>query len=212
MKSPISALIAIGVGLAVLLGYLFPSSILGDVQALLLQWAVFLAAFALLVGVLNLLTTHWRKIRTNKPSAIYSVVLILSFFATMGVMIADKPTGRWSLWIFNNIQVPVEASLAALVAIVLVYAGVRLLGRRVDVMSVFFFFTVLIVLLGTAPLYGSTKIPLLKDVHNFFSLISTWITQTVTLAGARGILIGVALGTIATGIRILMGADRPYEG
>jgi hypothetical protein len=212
MKSPISALIAIGVGLVVLLGYLFPSSVLGDIQALLLQWAVFLAAFALLVGVLNLMATHWRKVRTNKPSALYSVVLIVSFVATVAVMIANKPTGRWSLWIFNHIQVPVEASLAALVAIVLVYAGVRLLLHRVDVMSVFFFITVLIVLLGTAPWYGSTKIPLLKDIHYFFSQLSTWITQTVTLGGARGILIGVALGTIATGIRILMGADRPYEG
>jgi hypothetical protein len=31
-----------------------------------------------------------------------------------------------------------------------------------------------------------------------------------TLAGVRGILLGVALGTIATGLRVLMGAERPY--
>jgi len=27
----------------------------------------------------------------------------------------------------------------------------------------------------------------------------------------RGILIGIAIGTIATGLRILTGAERPYE-
>jgi hypothetical protein len=32
------------------------------------------------------------------------------------------------------------------------------------------------------------------------------------MAGARGILLGVALGTVATGLRILIGADRPYGG
>jgi len=32
------------------------------------------------------------------------------------------------------------------------------------------------------------------------------------VAGARGILFGVALGTVATGLRVLMGADRPYGG
>jgi len=32
------------------------------------------------------------------------------------------------------------------------------------------------------------------------------------MAGIRGILMGVALGSIATGLRILMGADRPYGG
>jgi hypothetical protein len=28
----------------------------------------------------------------------------------------------------------------------------------------------------------------------------------------RGIIIGVALGTIATGVRVLAGFDRPYSG
>jgi hypothetical protein len=36
----------------------------------------------------------------------------------------------------------------------------------------------------------------------------SWIAQS----GARGVLLGVALGTIATGLRILTGTDRPYEG
>jgi len=32
------------------------------------------------------------------------------------------------------------------------------------------------------------------------------------VAGARGILLGVSLGVIATGVRILIGSDRPYGG
>ena len=34
--------------------------------------------------------------------------------------------------------------------------------------------------------------------------------EVPTLAGARGIMLGVALGTIAVGLRVLLGADRPY--
>jgi hypothetical protein len=30
--------------------------------------------------------------------------------------------------------------------------------------------------------------------------------------GARGLLIGIALGTLLTGLRVLMGVDRPYGG
>jgi hypothetical protein len=41
-------------------------------------------------------------------------------------------------------------------------------------------------------------------------IIKDWILNVPTLAGVRGILLGVALGTIATGLRILLGADRPY--
>ena len=32
------------------------------------------------------------------------------------------------------------------------------------------------------------------------------------VAGARGILLGIALGSLTAGLRILMGADRPYSG
>jgi hypothetical protein len=34
----------------------------------------------------------------------------------------------------------------------------------------------------------------------------------VAAAGARGILLGVALGTLTTGLRILFGTDLPYKG
>jgi hypothetical protein len=42
--------------------------------------------------------------------------------------------------------------------------------------------------------------------------VRPWITQVLALGGARGILIGVALGTLTTGLRVLFGADRPYGG
>ncbi|NIR13173.1 MAG: hypothetical protein GWN86_04170 [Desulfobacterales bacterium] len=32
------------------------------------------------------------------------------------------------------------------------------------------------------------------------------------VGGARGILLGVALGVIATGIRVIIGTDKPYGG
>jgi hypothetical protein len=37
------------------------------------------------------------------------------------------------------------------------------------------------------------------------------IFLSVASGGGRGILLGMALGAAATGLRILMGADRPYE-
>jgi DNA-binding beta-propeller fold protein YncE len=38
------------------------------------------------------------------------------------------------------------------------------------------------------------------------------IAQVLAGAGARGILLGMALGILTTGLRILFGADRPYGG
>jgi len=41
-------------------------------------------------------------------------------------------------------------------------------------------------------------------------IIKDWILDVPALAGARGVLLGVALGTVATGLRVLLGIDRPY--
>jgi hypothetical protein len=36
--------------------------------------------------------------------------------------------------------------------------------------------------------------------------------RTFSGGGARGLLIGIALGTLLTGLRVLFGVDRPYGG
>jgi hypothetical protein len=92
----------------------------------------------------------------------------------------------------------------AILVVVLTYAAARMLGRRMNLFSLVFIITVLLVLIGTVSLPG-VEIDLLRDLRS-------WIVQVAATAGARGILLGVALGTIATGLRVLMGADRPYGG
>jgi hypothetical protein len=60
-----------------------------------------------------------------------------------------------------------------------------------------------LVLIGITPLPFFGQISLLGSLRN-------WLATVPALAGARGLLLGIALGTIATGLRILMGVDRPY--
>jgi len=214
MKSPLSWLIALLAGGIVLAGYFLRKMVpaLDKVQALMLQWAVILAALALLVGVLNLFSVHWRKIKAGNASSFYSGVLIVSLIATIGITAWSGPTGSWSLWILNHIQIPIEASLVALLAIVLAYSAARMFRYRLNFMTVVFITVVVILLLGTTPLYGTSKVSALNDISTLFQKLASWISQTWATAGARGILLGVALGTIAAGLRILLGADRPYGG
>ena len=41
--------------------------------------------------------------------------------------------------------------------------------------------------------------------------LGDWLENVVALAGMRGLLIGIALGTITLSIRILAGWERPYQ-
>lgn len=201
--SKANAVIAIGVGGLILLGYFVPM-IFEGARRILVQWAVILAGFALLVGVFNLFSVHWNKVKTDPKSGVYSGALLISLIVTI-ILVGINPTGFWSLWLFNYIQIPIETTLMAVLAVVLVFAGARLLYRRLNLFSGIFVLTALIVLLGTVPIYFIGEISLVSTLHEF-------ISQVLALAGARGLLLGVALGAIATGIRVLMGVDRPYGG
>jgi hypothetical protein len=194
--------ITIAVGLVVLLGYFIELPVLITIREVFVRWAVILTSVTLIVGVANLLTVHWRRAANAQPGGPYSVILLLAFAISFVVFIFFGPTGYWSLWIFNSIQVPAESSLMALLAVVLAYAGARLFNRRINLFSLVFLLTALAVLLGMATI-PFINAPLLEEVR-------AWITQVPAVAGSRGILLGVALGTIATSLRILMGSDRPY--
>jgi len=199
-----NAIIAVISGLFVLLGYFFPG-VFGGIQSTLIGWAIILAAIALLLGIFNLAMVHWKKIGSDGPGRINSIALLVSLIITIIVVSISGPTGSWSLWIFNSFQVPVEVSLLAVLAVILVYAGARLLARRPKWNTILFLVTVLVVLLGSVPLFFVGEITPL-------SIVRGWLAQVPAIAGARGLLLGVALGTVATGLRILIGVDRPYGG
>lgn len=200
-----SPAVAIAFGLFVLLGYFFPSNALIDLRIVIIQWAVILSGAAIFVGVLNLLTVHIKKILDKAKGNIYSLLLVTSLLITLflGLTLGtDSPTVNN---IFKAVILPVESSLLAIMAVTLLYAGFRLLRHRNDMMAIIFLFTAFIVMLGAAPL-PFFQLPLIGD------MIRPAIIGIFATSSARGILLGVALGTLLTGLRVLIGADRPYGG
>ena len=210
IKAPISTAIAIVVGIIVLTGYFIPS--MDNLRLILLRTGLVLAAVALLVGIINLATVHIKKMGKESENSGYSLILLISMLITLVIGIIDmvqtylvgRPNFQITNWIFTNIQLPIETSLLAVTTISLVYAAAGILRKRMDMFSISFFFVVLLVLLGSFSIPPAT-IP-------FLQVIRDWILRVPALGGARGLLLGIALGTITTGIRILMGIDRPYGG
>lgn len=200
------AAVASAAGLFVLAGYFVTVDVLVGLRLLLIQWAVLLAAAALLLGLFNLLAVHWNKVGLQEAGWPYSALLILVFLVTLVLGLLFGPDYSVVLLLFRYVQLPVEASLMALLAVSLTVAGFRLLARRRDIVSIVFMGTALLVLLGTAPWpIGGESV-----VYLAVSDLRAWVTQVWAAAGARGILLGVALGAITTGLRVLLASDRPY--
>lgn len=204
MRAPLATAIAIAIGLVVLLGYFVPG--LAAIRSAVLGIGVILVGVATLVGVLNLIGVHWRKLNSSTNRDIYSLFLILAFFITLlAGFIAGGPSNAGFQRVITAIQVPVETSLMAVLAFSLAYAGLRLLQRRNGFMSIVFVISALVFLIiGSGFLPDSQSIPLLGGLISFLNQLP--------MAGSRGILFGIALGGLTTGLRILMGADRPYSG
>jgi hypothetical protein len=208
LRAPVSAAIAIGVGIVVLAGYFIPS--ITNIRFALLRTGLVLAAVALLVGIINLLSVHFKKMGSDNENSGYSLILVIALLLTLVVGIIDmvqsymlgQPNFQMTNWIFTYIQLPIETSLLAVIAVSLTYAAASILRKRMDLFSITFFFVILLVLLGSFSIPSAT-LP-------FLHVIRDWIVRVPALGGARGLLIGIALGTITTGIRILMGTDRPY--
>jgi len=209
MKAPVATAIAIAIGLVVLAGYFLRPIVpmFGPLFTVLLQWAIILAGVATLVGIVNLLSVHWKKIQRRKKGAIYSVVTILAFLVTILVGIVLGPASAQFKAVVTSIQLPVEGTLMAVLAVTLAYASLRLLRKReFNLLTASFMVSALLFLilnLGFVTSFLGNN-PFLKD-------LITGINQ-LPVGGTRGILIGIALGTLVTGLRIILGSDRPYGG
>jgi len=205
MRSPVATAIAIGVGLVVLTGYLFPVPVVDSIRALFLDWAIILAAVAGLVAIINLFKVHWRKLNAPRERDYYSLIFILGFIFTLLFGLIYGPADPQILPLVTHIQLPIEASLVGLLSITLTVAAFRLLSRRRDWMSGIFLASALVFLLiGSGLLLAEPNLPFLRSILSAVNVLPT--------AGARGILLGIALGSLLTGLRILMGYDRPYSG
>ena len=211
MKYVIPAALAIGVGLVTLLSYFFPTvTELMSMRLILTNWAVVLAGLAMLIGVLNLILIHFRRIQGKARGATYSMLTVVAAVGTFVVgALEGLRSGAPALYeesslthaLFTGVLAASQAALASLVMFFLVLGAVRMLKTKPAGWTILFLAAVVVTLVGWLPL----------DFMGFINGAREWIVSVPALAGARGILLGIALGTVAIGLRVLIGAERPYK-
>ncbi|MFQ3568335.1 MAG: hypothetical protein SNJ59_15205 [Aggregatilineales bacterium] len=193
----LATVIALVTGLVTVLGLV--SGAFPPLTNLLLQFAVITVGLAILIGIINLLSVHVRRIAGRQRGWVYSFTLVASALIVIGLWLVGAD--RENRLMLEAVQVSIESSLAALVLFALVYGAYRLMRQRVTWHAVVFTAALLIMLLGALPL---AEAGLLTQVR-------AWLLAVPVSAGARGILLGIALATIVAGIRVLIGQERSYR-
>lgn len=197
IRSYLPIIVALAFGWLTLIGLL----IWPELGAVILDWASLLAAAALILGVVNLVLVHLKRARRNY----YSIALLISMLLVFALAITDALglTDHYVEGVFRLVQAPLEAALATLLAFFLLFIGFRLLQKRRTVWSLLFLLSALFMLIARGPLPAG--------LHAIVDPARQLFETLFVSAGVRGILIGVALGAITLGLRLLMGAERPYN-
>ena len=184
-------------GLIVLLSYIFPAEVLVQLRIVLVNIAVIVAGMALLLGFFRLLSFHLRRVQQRKSG--YSLVALIAAIVVFAVLVVDRFLSFGAAaFVFNAVIAPIQSSLGALLAIFLGVAAVRMAQRRRTWGTVWFLLSAIVVLLTQIPVSSDS---LLLPVRQFFDALA--------MGGLRGLLLGVALGTLAVALRVLLAIDRP---
>ena len=235
MKRLIPLLITAIGGFVLIAAYFIPySQDWGERAAI---WFDILASIAFVLGGGNLLRVHLQKVSDRVRGWGYSVIVLLSFVGTLGIGLgkigvppaAQFPGYAWSggyreigggFWfIFQYAFQPLTATMFALLAFYISSAAFRAF-RAKNIEAVLLLGTATIILLGrtfAGVVLTSWIDPARWEGFRYFTglrieNLTVFIMSVFTTAGNRAIMIGIALGVVATSLRVLLGMDRSYLG
>ncbi len=174
-----------------------------------------ISAFALILGLGNLIVRHFNRIKRKEEHWPHSYVLLGSFVLASIIGLFGGVSGE--LWfptsiggfqfdittIYNKILIPLGASMFSLLAFYMASAAYRSFRAR-NWLAALLLISAFIVMLGQVPL-GAYISPVIPE-------ISQWIMEVPNTAAKRGIELGIILGMLATLLKILTGIERSWLG
>lgn len=230
MKRTVPLFIAGVTGLVLIVSYFIPPAASWGDEAM--GWFNILAAVAFVLGGGNLIKLNLAKISARRPGWGYAAVTLIAFLATISIGLLkigvppseEFPQHGWAAaynaegsvfwWLFEYVLTPLNQTMFALLAFFVASAAFRAF-RAKNAEATVLLATAFLVMLGrtAAGVWLTDWLPeegLLASLR-LESLADTAMT-VFNLAGMRAIMIGIALGVVATSLKILLGVDRSYLG
>lgn len=120
----------------------------------------------------------------------------------------DPPTrwgkeGRVFVWLYDHVFAPCNSTMFALLAFFVASAAFRAFRAR-NAEAALLLTAAIVMMLGRAPI-GRALWDSLPD-------IAQWLLDVPSNGGRRAIMMGAAVGAIATGLRVILGLERSHMG
>ena len=185
-----------------------------------IKWGLIISPFALVLAVVTLIQTHASRIRFRSEHWQYSIIVFIGMLAMVSVGVPFGELNTTFVWLYDNVQVPMDATMFSLLAFFIASAAFRAFRARAFEATLLLI-TAMFVMMGNIPvgdlIWNSLMswIPLPESwtaPTDGASWFRQWILDVPNTAARRGIILGVSLGVISQSIRIILGIERSYLG
>jgi hypothetical protein len=226
VKREVPLFITAAIGVFMILSFFIPHQAVSVPADFLQACAVILVSFGYVLGGANALRLNFDTIYKRQPGWPYKVVLVVALVTTVAIGAIDgcrhhgsflEETTR-SKWIYDQVYSPMSATMFSLLAFFIASAAFRAFRIR-TLEAGLLAAAALIVMLGRVPLGDLMTdwltqlrwLPVPGVPHGLhLSGIQEWIMENPQNSAKRAILIGAALGVMATGLRVILGIERSY--
>jgi hypothetical protein len=203
------------IGIWMIVSFFVPHHLVSVPADFLQATAIIVVAFGYVLGGANALQVNLQAIGRRDPDSIFKLVLVVSLIATVAIGAIDGvrnhgaflTQGGPSKWIYDYLYSPMNATMFSLLAFFIASAAFRAFRIRTTEAALLAI-AALLVMLGRVPL-GDAATSWLPEPLRLGS-IQQWIMDFPQNAAKRAILIGAALGVMATGLRVILGIERSY--
>ncbi|MDE0326653.1 MAG: hypothetical protein OXN27_22220 [Candidatus Poribacteria bacterium] len=203
MKRQVPLVLCFLFGVATILTRFSPHPISQSLYEEVNTWALIIFPFAFVLATVTLVRSHVTRIRRRTEHWQYSIIVFVGLITMVAIGVPYGPQHPFFEWLFNNLQVPMEATMFSLLAFFIASAAYRAFRAR-SFEATLLLVTAIIVMLGNVPV-GDL-------IWSETSSMKQWILNNPNLSARRGIILGVSLGVISQSIRIILGIERSYLG
>jgi hypothetical protein len=207
MKREIPILITLISGLFCLAGFFIPHPLVRKGYEDLQNWALILVGLTYILGVANVLRVNIDGVLKRQQDWAYKLVLLAGLAVMMIIGFAEgnaylDTTSKFT-WMYQNFYSPMSATMFALLAFFIASAAFRAFRIR-STEAMLLAIAAFILMLG--------RVPIGNMISHWVPDAAEWLMEVPQNAAKRGILIGAALGVMATGIRLILGLEKAYGG
>lgn len=213
MRRQVPLVLCFVFGIVMIFTQFIPHSLSQGLHQEVRQWYFIILPFALVFSTIAFIRTHVMRIRRRTEHWRYSFIIFIGILMMVVIGVPFGPQHPVFEWLFNNVQVPMDATMFSLLAFFIASAAYRAFRARTLEASLLLI-TALIVMLGNVPvgdLLWNTVFAWLPW-EDATSSMKQWILDNPNLSARRGIILGISLGVISQSIRIILGIERSYLG